>query len=99
MLNSIEETCCLASTELLLTENLATLEKDINEFSAFNTYSVPASSKESLIENHRKIMTENFKLLARKDFLSPGKENRCKNDGKFVDADERVLNFAREDVF
>jgi V8-like Glu-specific endopeptidase len=41
-------------------------------------------------------MTENVKSLAQKDLLGPIKDNK---DGKFVDADQQVLNFARKDVF
>ena len=100
LLNSIEETCNLASTEWLPTGDLASLEKHIEEFSASNIYTVPASGKVPLTKIDRITMTENVKSLARKDLLNPHEANGGKNDEKFVDlsSDEKIYNLAREDV-
>ena len=74
------------------------MEKYIEEFSASNVYTISASSKEPLTEKVRKSMTANVKSSAYKNLLSPNEDRHSGNDGKFVNDDQQIFNFATDDL-
>ena len=97
-MKSFEETCNPTNTEWLPNEDLANLEKHIEEFSASIVYTLPPSSEEPLTEKVRKSMTANVKSSACKTLLSRNRDKFGKNDGKFVDDDQQILEIARDDL-
>ena len=95
----IEEACDPRRTKRLPNENLVVLEKYIKEFTANYVYTHSATSKEPLTENIRKSMARNVKASAYANLLNPKKEDKpSKNEAKFVEKDQQIFNFAREDV-
>lgn len=96
----MEEACNPSRTERLPNENLVRLEKYIKEFSAKYVYTHNVTSKEPLTENIRKSMTKNVKAAAYANLLSPRKKDKpSKYEAKFVEKDQQIFNFAREDLF
>ena len=96
----MEKACNPSRAERLANEDFACLENYIKEFSVLYVYTHQASSKDPLTEKLRKSMTKNVKSSAHRSLLNP--ENRGefgRNDGKFVDNDQQVFNFAKEDLF
>ncbi len=77
-------------------EKLVHLEKCIKEFPAFYVYTHRASSKGSFNEEVRNSIATNVKLSAYRNLLSTPEKRE--NDGKFVDADQQIINFARDDL-
>ena len=95
----IEEACNPSRTERLPNENLVLLEKYIKEFSAKNVYTHSTTSKEPLTGKVRKLMTRNVKVSAYADLLSlKNRDNPRGNDTKFVEDDQKIFNFARDDL-
>ena len=96
----VVEACKPDRTERLSNEDFVRIEKYIHEFSASYVYTHSISSKEPLTENVRKSMTTNVKSTAYKNVLGL-KKNKAngRNNVKFVNEDEEVFNFAREDVY
>ena len=95
----IEEACNPSRTERLPNENLVLLEKYIKEFSAKNVYTHSTTSKEPLTEKVRTLMTRNVKVSAYADLLSlKNRDNPKGNDTKFVEDDQKIFNFARDDL-
>ena len=100
-LNSVVvEACEPGRTETLSNEDFVCIEKYIHEFSASYVYTHSISGKEPLTENVRKSMTTNVKSTAYKNLLGLKKNKAIgKNGVKFVNEDQKVLNFARKDVY
>ena len=95
----IEEACDPNRTERLPNENVE-LEKCIKEFSAKCVYTHSTTSKQPLTEKARKSMTTNVKASVYATLLdSRNKDKSSKNQTKFVDKDQQIFNFAREDVY
>ncbi|CAB4038018.1 Hypothetical predicted protein [Paramuricea clavata] len=93
------EACNASRTERLANADLVYLENYIREFSSKYVYTHHASSNEPLTEKLRKSMTENVKSTAYGNLLNPrNKVNLKINDGKFVDDDQQILNFAKDDL-
>lgn len=62
-------------------------------------YTNSATSKEPLTEKVRKCMTRNVKASAYASLLGPRKKHQPNtNEAKFVDNDQQIFNFAREDL-
>ena len=96
----IAEACNPSRTERLPNENLVQLGKYIKEFSAKYVYTHSATSKEPLTEKVRKSMTRNVKSSAYASLLGPRKKHQPnRNQAKFVDDDQQIFNFARENLF
>ena len=95
----IEEVCNPSSTETLTTEKLATVEKYIKEISPSYVYTRQISAKKPFTKNVRKAMTENVKKSARTSLLGNNDHKPRRNDGKFVNEDQQIFNFARNEVF
>ena len=96
----IVEACNPSRTESLANEDLVRLEEYIKEFSAKYVYTHHASRKQPLTEKVRKSMTANVKSSAYENLLNPQNNNKFgRNDGKFVDTDTQIFNFARDEVF
>ncbi len=92
----IEDACNPSRTKRLPTEDLVRLQKCIKAFSASYVYTHRASSKDPLNDKVCKSMTRNVKSSAYKNLLSLSEKS--KNDGKFVDADQQIINVARDDL-
>ena len=67
-------------------------------FFAKYVYTRPASSKDLFTEKVRRTMTANVKSSAYKNLLGRDKSESNRNGGKFVDNDQQILNFARNDL-
>ena len=107
----VENACNPSTAEKLPNyEDLACLEKYIEEFSASYVYTHRASSKDPLTEKLCESMTRNVKTSAYENLLNP--ESTCKsesNEGQFAGEyehqdeqffnDTQLRNYAREDVF
>ena len=87
-----------SETIRLVNEDLVHLENSIKTFSAKYVYTHPASSKDRLTEKVRKTMTANVKSSAYKNLLGRNKTKTNRNEGKFVDHDQQIFNFARDDL-
>ncbi|CAB3986669.1 FAM111A, partial [Paramuricea clavata] len=94
----VVDACKPSRTKTLPNEDLVRYEKYIREFSASYVYTHPTSSKEPLSEKNRTSMTRNVKSAAYKTLLSPKNIKFVKNDGKFVNHDKRIFEFAEEDI-
>ena len=90
--------CNQTGTEWPPNEDFASWIKPIEEFHTSNVYTVPASSKDPLTENDRKSMTANVKSSACKTLLGRQRDESGKNDGEFVEDDQQIFNFARDDL-
>ena len=96
----IEEACNPSRTERLSNENFVRLENHIKKFSAKYVYTHSTKSKQPLTVNFRELMTTNVKASACKALLgSRNKDKSNKNQTKFVDKDQQIFNFAREDLY
>ena len=82
----------------LANEDLIHLENSIKTFSAKYVYTHPASSKDPLTEKIRKTMTANVKSSAYKNLLGRNQSKANRNEGKFVDHNQQIFNFARDDL-
>ena len=67
-------------------------------FFAKYVYTRPASSKDLFTEKVRRTMTANVKSSAYKNLLGRDRSESNRNGGKFVDNDQQILNFARDDL-
>ena len=96
----IEEACNPSRTERLANENFVRLENYIKEISAKYVYTHSTTSKQPLTEKARKSMTRNVKASVYATLLgSRNKDKSSKSQTKFVENDQQVFNFAREDVY
>ena len=95
----IEEVCNPSSTERLTSEKLVTVEKYIEENSLSYVYTRQIAANKPFTENVRKAMTENVKRSARTNLLGNNDYKPARNDGKFVNEDQQIFNFARSEVF
>ncbi len=78
---------------------MVTVEKYIKEISPSFVYTRQISAKKPFTENVRKAMTENVKKSARTSLLGNNDYKPRRNDGKFVNEDQQIFNFARSEVF
>ena len=96
----IEEACNPSRTERLANENFVRLENYIKDFSAKYVYTHRTTSKQPLTEKARKSMTRNVKASVYATLLgSRNKDKSSKSQTKFVENEQQVVNFAREDVY
>ena len=93
------EACEPSGTEVLPNKGFVRLEKYIKEFPASYVYTHRVSSNNPLTEKVRKSMTANVKTSAYKSLLNPKINKLGKNDGQFVNNDQLIFNFAKEDIF
>ena len=75
------------------------MEKYIEEISRLYVYTRQISAKKPFTVNVRKAMTENVKTSARTSLLGNNDHKPRTNDGKFVNEDQQIFNFARNEVF
>jgi V8-like Glu-specific endopeptidase len=95
----VEKACYPTRTEQFPNEDLVRLEIYIKEFSRLYVYTHRASSKYTFTENLRKSMTWNVKSSAYRSLLNLQSGDKFgKHVGKFVDNDQQVFNFAKEDL-
>ncbi len=73
--------------------------KYIKEISPSYVYTRQISAKKPFTENVRKAMTENVKKSARTTLLDNNDYKPRRNDGKFVNEDQQIFNFARSELF
>ena len=93
-----EEACNPCMTKRLPSDELARLEKFIEEFSASYVYTHRASSKDPLSEKVRKSMITNVKSSACKILLNQSMDKDSQIQGTFVNCDQQIFNFARDDA-
>ena len=93
-----EDKCNPSRTESLPTTDPIYVEKYIKEFSATCVYTHRASREEPLTEKIRKSMSENVKSTAYNNLLDQNNKLFGNRDGEFVDENQQILNFARDDV-
>ena len=93
-----EEARDMSTTKRLTNEDLVHLENSIKTFSAKYVYTHRVSSKDPLTEKVRKSMTANVKSAAYKNLLQRNQSEFNTNEGKFVDNDKKIFNFARDDL-
>jgi hypothetical protein len=94
----MEEVCNSSRTERLRIEDLVLIEKYI-EISPSYVYSRQISTKEPFTEKVRKAMTEDVKKLAYTNLSGKNDKKPGRNNGKFVNEDHQIFNFARSEVF
>jgi V8-like Glu-specific endopeptidase len=95
----VTKACEPSRTETLPSEGFVRLEKYIKEFPALYVYTHPVSSKEPLTKNVLKSMTSNVKTSAYKSLLNLKINKFTKNDGQFVNSDQQIFNFAKDEIF
>ena len=95
----IEEACNPSRTERLPTEELVRMQKYIKEISPSYVYTRQISIKEPFTKKVRKAMTENVKTSAYTSFLGKNVHRHGRKNAKFVNEDQHILNFARDEVF
>ena len=95
----IEEAGNPDRTERLRTEDLARMEKYIKEFSPSHVYTRQIAVSKPFTKEVRKAMTENAKTSACASLLGKNIDEVTTKNVKFVDEDEGILNFAKDEVF
>ena len=96
----IEEACNPSRTERLPNEELVRMEKYIKEVFPSYVYTRQISIKEPFTKKIREAMTENVsKTSAYTSFLGKNVHRHGRKNAKFVNEDQHILNFARDEVF
>ena len=95
LLNAVAET---PETKSLSKVDLVQLENSMETFFAKYVYTRPASTKYLSTEKVRQTMTANVKSSAYKNLLGRDRSESNRNGGKFVNNDQQIFNFARDDL-
>ena len=95
LLNAVAET---PETKSLSKVDLVQLENSMETFFAKDVYTHPASTKYLFTKKVRQMMTANVKSSAYKNLLGRNRSESNRNGGKFVNNDQQIFNFARDDL-
>ena len=95
----IEEMCNPSTTERLTSEKLVTMEKYIKEIAPSYVYTRQISIEEPFTKNVRKAMSDNVKNSAYTSLFGKNEHKLGRKDGKLVNGDQEIFNFARDEVF